>query len=231
MGGGLRWWSSIAWHGIEVVKQQLSMLFYWWHSLRLWWGWRQYGAHRQPESSLNLPKESCSHGFEMSPDWMLGKTFFCSEVSGQASVEAAALLPTIMIVILMLLQPACLLYTRSVMRSAAAQTARVVATASSENERECKEYALRRLQAIPNVSIFHEGGPRDWDIQISGLGEAEVCIEISGSVKPLPVIGGLTAALGASDHGTIQLHVEVTEQVRPEWLEGNYEDWVGAWDS
>lgn len=179
-------------------------------------------------SSLKNPAPIVSKLRQIS---MLGKTFFCSERLGQASVEAAALLPTIMIVMVMLLQPVCLLYTRSVMRSAAAQTARVVATASPGSEQECKEYALRRLQAIPNVAIFHEGSPNDWDIQIDGLGETEVCVEISGSVKPLPVIGGLAVALGSYNHGTIQLDVEVTERVRPEWLEGSYEDWVGAWDS
>ena len=38
---------------------------------------------------------------------------------GQASVESALLLPTILLLLALLMQPACLLYTRCVMEGAA----------------------------------------------------------------------------------------------------------------
>lgn len=147
-------------------------------------------------------------------------------------MEAAALLPVTMVVLVMLLQPACLLYTRSVMRSAAAQTARVAATAAGDvDEEACVAYARRRLDAIPDVGIFHEGGASGWDVRVDGIGGASVEVEIVGRARPLPVVGGLAWALGGTDRGGIELSAKVSERVRPEWLEGEYGDWVGEWDS
>lgn len=136
-----------------------------------------------------------------------------------------------MVVLAMLLQPACLLYTRSVMRGAAAQTARAAATAGPGDEGALESYARRRLAAVPDLNIFHEGGDAGWDVTVRGAGGNEVSVEIVGHARPLPIVGGLAAALGGSDARGIELRASVSERVRPEWLEGDYGDWVGAWDA
>ena len=76
------------------------------------------------------------------------------------------MLPTFLTLILLALQPVCLLYTRAVMESAAAETARLMTTTTAEDD-DLKEFARRRLAAVPNVSIFHAGGPLSWDVELS----------------------------------------------------------------
>lgn len=154
-----------------------------------------------------------------------------TEERAQSTVEAAFLLPAFLVLVLLSLQPACLLYTRAVMESAAAETARLMTTSELEGEDELKEFARRRLAAVPNVSIFHAGGPLSWEIEV---GRASVgalsTVSIAGDVKPLPVIGAFARAAGASSkNGALELKVEVSYRSRPEWLEGDYASWIGAW--
>ena len=52
----------------------------------------------------------------------------------QATVEAAFLIPCLLTLMLLALQPVCLLYTVAVMESAAAETARVAATRAGGGE-------------------------------------------------------------------------------------------------
>ena len=123
------------------------------------------------------------------------------------------MLPTFLMLILLALQPVCLLYTRAVMESAAAETARLMTTTTAEDD-DLKEFTRRRLAAVPNVSIFHAGGP-----------------SVSGEVKPLPVIGAFAQAMGGTaEGGYVELKVDVSYQSRPEWLEGDYDSWIAAWD-
>lgn len=151
------------------------------------------------------------------------------EEFAQATVEAAFLLPTFLLLLLLALQPVCLLYTRSVMESAAAETARLMVTAESEDDEAYRAFALRRLRAIPNVSIFHAGGPYAWDFEFTRAnttgGSAGVAIE--GAVQPLPVLGAFAPAFGQLNaRGDVQIRVEVTYEGRPSWLEGSYESWT-----
>ena len=64
----------------------------------------------------------------------------------QMSVEAAVLIPAALTLIALLVQPACVLYTRSVMAATAGDLARLVVT-SQDGEEELRDYALRRLRA------------------------------------------------------------------------------------
>lgn len=68
------------------------------------------------------------------------------------------MLPTFLTLILLALQPVCLLYTRAVMESAAAETARLMTTTTVEDDDDLKEFTRRRLAAVPNVSIFMPAG-------------------------------------------------------------------------
>ena len=93
---------------------------------------------------------------------------FRRQCAGQATVEAAVLIPSVMLLLGILVQPVCLLYTRAVMHGTAAETARAVLTArGAEDLTECEQYARRRLAAVPEVSVFHVGGTDDWQIGVA----------------------------------------------------------------
>lgn len=166
---------------------------------------------------------------------MACRTSRCTEAirssCGQSSVEAALLLPVLMFCVAFLLQPALLLYTRSVMASAAAEVARAAATAPPGTGASAYQaMARRRLAAVPEVSILHAGGADDWQVEVTGLGEREVDVTIRGHVRPLPLMGVVAGAFGQVEGGNVVLEAHVAEQVRPSWLEGSYESWVSVWD-
>lgn len=163
------------------------------------------------------------------------RTSCCIDVAredrAQSTVEAAFLLPTFLTLVLLALQPVCLLYTRAVMESAAAETARLMTTTTVEDD-DLKEFTRRRLAAVPDVSIFHAGGPLSWDIELGRAGAGGVSsVSVAGEVKPLPVIGAFARAMGsAGEGGYVELKVDVSYRSRPEWLEGDYDSWIAAWD-
>ena len=141
------------------------------------------------------------------------------EDRAQSTVEAAFLLPTFLTLVLLALQPVCLLYTRAVMESAAAETARLMTTTTVGDDEDIKEFARRRLAAVPDVSVFHAGA--------GGVSS----VSVTGEVKPLPVIGAFAQAMGsAGQDGYVELKVDVSYRSRPEWLEGDYDSWIAAWD-
>lgn len=146
-------------------------------------------------------------------------------------MEAAVLIPSVMLLIALLVQPICLLYTRAVMHGAAAETARAVATARGAGDlEECKQYARRRLAAVPEVSVFHVGGERDWQIEVTQSDSGRnVSVAITGHARPLPLFGQVSAALSDKDSTGLVLRVEVKQHMRPSWLEGNYGDWLKIW--
>ena len=150
---------------------------------------------------------------------------------GQATVEAALLLPMLLFFFAFLLQPACLLYARSVMEAAAGEGARALATAYGDaaTADTVREFVLRRLDAVPNLEIFHIGGHDGWKVELEGAGELTVRVSVVGHARPLPFFGGLTQVVGETDGEGIVLRVVVEEAVRPAWLDGGYDDWIGVW--
>lgn len=160
-------------------------------------------------------------------------TSFCTEERGQASVEAAALLPVVMLLLAILLQPAFVLYTRAVMQQAAAEGVRVLATreaAGPVSEEACRAFVLRRLASVPDASAFHVGGEEGWAVTLEGDASSEVTVEVEGRLRPLPVVGVLASAFGETDGDEVVLRVRATGTARPEWLEGSYGDWVAMWE-
>lgn len=154
------------------------------------------------------------------------------EARAQATVEGALVFPVFLTLLLLALQPVCLLYTRSVMESAASETARLMVTGADEVEA-YERFAYRRLAAVPDLAIFHAGGPRSWDIEcVSALdtgGSVEVAI--AGYATPLPVIGAFVRAFGElEDHGDVRMEVRVAYGGRPLWVEGDYADWIAVWE-
>ena len=148
---------------------------------------------------------------------------------GQTSVEAALLIPVVLTLVALLAQPACVLYTRSVMASAAEELVRVRAT-SRVGEDELRAYALRRLAAVPDVPAFHSGGAEAWEVESSSPDDSgRVRVTIAGRVRPLPLLGVLVAAFGELDGGEVVLVAEASREVRADWIGGDYGEWVGIW--
>ena len=149
--------------------------------------------------------------------------------SGQAAVEAALLVPVVLALVALLVQPACALYTRSVMAATAAEVARLVSTARGTEE-DVRDYALRRLAAVPDLSVFHEGGTGAWEVETEGPGDdGRVTVSVEGRVRPLPLLGALVAALGPSGDGCVILRAEASLDARSDWVRGSYEEWIGIW--
>ncbi len=152
-------------------------------------------------------------------DWVF------SQRDGQSSVEAALLLPSLMVVVALLVQPACLLYTRSIMSSAANEAVRMLATTTNKDE--VTTFVKRRLAAVPEVSVFHSGGPDDWVVEVEQ--GSDVSVAVTGHVKPLPLMGFISAALGTADSSGLALSVTAKGKSQQAWVEGSYDDWANLW--
>ena len=153
---------------------------------------------------------------------------FLDDVDGQASVEAALLLPTVLLTLGMLLQPACLLYTRMVMAQAAAETARLLVTSDAGDEA-VRAFCLRRLGAVPDTGLFHAGGEQDWRIDLSNEG-GSVEVSITGHVRPLPVFAFAAGLVLDHDDAGIVVHVAHAQRLRPTWLGGDEDGWASVWN-
>ena len=141
------------------------------------------------------------------------------------------LLPTLGLVVALLVQPCCLAYTRALMFVAAGEGVRVLATApADEREELVASYVRRRLEAVPDVAAFHEGGAGDWEVTpVLSEDGREASVRIKGHVRPLPLVGAAVAALYPHDDVGSIIEVSVSEPVRPAWLEGSLDEWVSAW--
>ena len=148
--------------------------------------------------------------------------------AGQATVEAAAILPVLMLVFAIILQPVCLCYTRAVMRAAAAEAARAATTAYGGDTAECEACVRRRLGAVPEVPLFHVGGSRDWEVTIART-DHQVDVTIAGHARPLPIMGAIAGAAFERDGSGIVLRVSLSMRGRPSWLGGDYSDWQSVW--
>ena len=158
-------------------------------------------------------------------------TTSCGRISGeagQATVEAAVVLPSLLLVLALLMQPACLSYTRAIMRAAAAECVRAAATAYGGDTSACREYALRRLEAVPEVPLFHVGGQGDWDVSIE-RSDSHVTVTIIGHARPLPLMGAVASLLSMSDGTGVVLRVALSESTRASWVGGDYGAWQGMW--
>lgn len=151
---------------------------------------------------------------------------------GQATVEAAFLLPLLFALLALLMQPVALLYNRCVMQVAAAETCRAAATAAG-GEGAVRAYALRRLAAIPALDVFQDVG-EGWTVELGDdAGTGMVRVTIVNRLRPLPLVG-LTAGLLAYqlDDGRFEQRVSTCSRVVPTWAveqTGDPASCVGAW--
>ena len=141
---------------------------------------------------------------------------------------------------LLLAQPAVLLYDRMVMQGAAAEVCRLLATVPSEEGAggvDAEDYVRRRLGAVPQQDLFHvhEGGCT-WEIDLeSGEGSESVRATIRTEARPLPLLGAGAALLGlTNDNGNLTVEVSVEMPTQPAWAQEaaagrNPAEWIGAW--
>ncbi len=129
------------------------------------------------------------------------------------------MLPTFLTLILLALQPVCLLYTRAVMESAAAETARLMTTTTAEDD-DLKEFTRRRLPQCPTfrsscrraVVVGYRAWPGRCGWRLVRVrfrrGQAVACDRC------------VCAGYGwYHQGGYVELKVDVSYQSRPEWLE------------
>lgn len=153
---------------------------------------------------------------------------------GQATVEAAFLLPVVLLAMLMLAQPAIILYDRAVMEAAASEGCRVLETLAPGNEDAARAAVERRLSAIPDAPIFHEGA---WTIELSGgEGQQRASVRIEHGLRPLPLIGVGMGFLGLTGPGGLFVHDAFREtSVIDDWvvesrLGADVQAWIERWE-
>lgn len=159
---------------------------------------------------------------------------------GQATVEAAFLIPVLLVGLLLLVQPGILLYDRLVMNAAAVEACRLMATktaAAGDMGQSCEAFVKHRLGAVPPVTCFHvHEGRCTWDIRLEGdEASGVVRASITNEARPLPVLGVGGALLGIlNENGNFRIEVQAEQQTQPDWVAGSPAGsdpagWVGAW--
>lgn len=159
---------------------------------------------------------------------------------GQATVEAAIVLPALFVALLLLLQPGIILYDRIVMNAAASEACRLLATktdVAGDMQASCEAFVKHRLGAIPPVSCFHmHEGTCSWMVRFEGNeGSDVVGVTIENEVRLLPLLDAGGALLGiVNERGNFVVSVTCSQVVQPEWVAGadagrDPSGWIGAW--
>jgi hypothetical protein len=149
------------------------------------------------------------------------------------------MIPVFFLLILLLTQPAILLYNRMVMENAAAEGCRLLATRTdiaAYSADKYEGYIKRRLASIPPIDVFHAHvGSKTWDIEMSGSEmSAEVTVRITNQLKPLPLLDLGASLLRLTDgQGYLIQTVEVSSPTQAAWVWGSATDgpadWAAQW--
>ncbi len=153
---------------------------------------------------------------------MAYRTFWRTE-DAQATVEAAFILPVIILCMGLSVQPILCMYTKSLMQEAALEGVRFAM--SEEDKNKTERFVRRRLEAIPASEIFHAGSDDDWNIEIVRSQET-VSITIVGHMKEIPLLGTPSLLYLDHDEAGIVLKASASGVISPSWREGSYEQWA-----
>ena len=159
---------------------------------------------------------------------------------GQATVEAAFLIPALLVGLLLLVQPGILLYDRLVMNAAATEACRLLATktdVAGDMAQSCEAFVRHRLGAVPPAACFHvHEGRCSWEIRLEGDESSGVVrASIVNEARPLPLLGVGGAVLGIlNENGNFRIEVEAEQKTQPDWTANSpagsdLAGWVGAW--
>lgn len=162
----------------------------------------------------------------------------CRSEAGQATVEAAFALPIIMVLLLLLIQPAILLYDRIIMQSAATEACRLLATTAQTERSTVEAFLRRRLSAVPEQDLFHRHSDGcTWSIEMLGSeSTATASVFLGNEVRPVPLIDAGATLLGLTNaRGNLEIFVEVTLPTQPDWVSGaeggsQPRGWVNRWE-
>ena len=160
--------------------------------------------------------------------------------SGQATVEAAFVIPVLFILMLLLLQPGIVLYDRLVMGNAAAEACRLLATSTDSYgsaAASCEAFVRHRLAAVPPHDCFHvHHGNCSWEIELNGNeSSGVVSVRIGNQLRPLPLFDTASKLLGLTNaSGNLEIEEVVTMPTQPAWAASTEQglspkDWVGLW--
>lgn len=154
--------------------------------------------------------------------------------AGQATLEAAFLLPVLLLGMTMALQPGIILFDRAVMEAAAAEGCRLLETLAAGSEEEAKAFVMRRLEGVPDAAAFHVG---EWDVRLEGNeGSETVSVRIAHALEPIPLVGVGMKLVGFTDAGGLyRQEVEMTRAAKDSWLmESSHgaqpRDWIERWN-
>ena len=152
---------------------------------------------------------------------------------GQAAVEAAFLLPVLLVVLGLMVQPSLMLYNRCVMCAAAYEGCRMLQTGTLDTVAS-RAYIVRRLSAVPHADAFHCGGDEGWEVSMEGGGSGPAKVKIGNRLRPLPLFGvsaGLFAAMQGD--GTVKQEVTAAGELWPAWAQvsgGDPAGLAGEWE-
>lgn len=154
---------------------------------------------------------------------MRGSTCPRTSCSGQATVEAAFLIPVLFTVVLMLVQPGIVLYDRMVMQAAASDACRMMSTSTGAygmGEESHEAIVKRHLGAVPQQELFHvHDGGCSWQVELSGdESSGQVEARISNRIRLLPLIDAACRFTGiADDAGCMTIEVVQRARTQPQW--------------
>lgn len=146
--------------------------------------------------------------------------------SGQAAVECAFLIPIVLLLLILLIQPGIILYNHTVMKAAASEGCRLLATRNdSLTDQASYENSIRRhLGAIPQQENFHiHQSGCSWVIELEGNEQSSsVRVSIENQLKLLPFFDFAAQAVGLTNaSGNFVQKVEVQRKTYNGWvLEG-----------
>jgi hypothetical protein len=166
--------------------------------------------------------------------FLLVRTVSCLRC-GQSTVEAAFCIPVLFVLMLMLIQPGIILYDRMVMRAAAADGCRMLATWCDDGELSqdrCIELVKRHLGAVPSQDLFHmHDGRCSWEVVLEGDEHcSQVGVTVRNRLKLLPLFDAAGAFAGIADDGCLEIEVVETAKTQPDWISSSAEGLdPGAW--
>ena len=144
---------------------------------------------------------------------------------GQSTVEGAFLIPVILLMLMLLIQPGILLYNRVVMQSAASEGCRLISTRPSGDLSDAYEgYVIRRLGSVPQQKNFHvHEGACTWEVCFDGDEESDiVTVTIRNQAEPLPFFDFGARSLGlVNGEGNFAQEVSVSTHSKSAWVVGN----------
>ena len=164
-------------------------------------------------------------------------TLFCIEVffmrlretSGQATAEAVFVIPLLLLLLVVLLQPAIILYDRMIMSNAAAEGCRLLATRTNVGmgyaaQERFEEAIKHKLASIPPIALFHVHDSHcSWQVKLEGDEEfLFTTVFISTDIKLLPGFNLVAKLAGKlNKDGTYTIAVEQGAPALPQNIDSD----------